>query len=162
LRTALLLGVCVPMLCGLTGCEPASRAWSEAKILEFMQGCDRIELVLVPGYSDSKGEHLPVSLELQDPDAVRGIVSLVALEPKQPCLCDHVQTIRFHSGTSSLTAAICSHCFDVRPPGKRPGTVQHYCMPDALWARFLEYGTQRRRSLDAGEQERLDKWLPTE
>ena len=85
--------------------------------MSFIRNADRVELVFEE-YPN------PVKMVLTDPEAIRRLVSVIELVPKDPCLCGHTQWVVFWRGDKKLEAMICEHCFDVvtgRGKGRKRG-----------------------------------------
>ncbi len=106
-----------------------------------------MKLVFRDAYSDRLGRHVHESVVIENPASVKGLVSVVALEAKEPCLCDHDQEMIFYRGFTRLSAEVCDHCFDVV---FNRGSHE-YDMPPALWKEFCALHEQYKKTTRIAE-----------
>lgn len=124
--------------------ESPSDHWTNDQLLEFIQRCERIELVFRPEYSKNRIDYQAETLELTDKDSIHRLVSQIALVPKEACNCEHGQAMAFWQNNTVLRVSICSHCFDIRV-GER---IKHYKMPETLYATFKNLAVEHDKRVD--------------
>jgi hypothetical protein len=118
-----------------------SNSWTDAQLLDFMRGCERIEVVFRPAYLAEEVDHPAETLELTDSNEVRRLVSQVALVSKEACACEHGQAMIFWQDKTALRVSICSHCFDIHVDER----IRHYKMPEPLYATFKNLAVQHNK-----------------
>lgn len=125
-------------------CTPGntpSNSWTDAELLAFIQKCERVELVFRPDFSQNKVDHPAETLELTDKDAIGDFVSRIALVPKKPCNCAHLQQIIFRKDETALRASICSHCFDICFDRR----TRNFEMPKTLYETFQQLAVKHNK-----------------
>jgi len=77
----------------------------------------------------------PIVHRVTHADSVAAIVALISFEPKQPCMCDHVEELVLEYSDRKCRFSICSHCLNYAV-GHEPW--QWFEMPEKLWETLQE------------------------
>ncbi len=79
-------------------------------------------------------------VEISNPLEIKKIIKTIQLEPKKPCNCVHLSSVRFIKKDNEIKVSICGHCFDILSGWGTPDyKVQNFKMPEEFYKLFQTY-----------------------